>query len=128
MFKIKRSEYAGMYGPTTGDKIRLAGTDLFIEIEKDYAVYGEECKFGGSKTIRDGMGQKVGLTNEGGALDFCLTNAIIIDYQGIVKADIGIKDGLIVGIGKAGNPDTQDGVDPKLVLGTGTDVPTRSGA
>ena len=127
MFKIKRSEYAGMYGPTTGDKIRLADTDLFIEIEKDYAIYGEECKFGGSKTIRDGMGQKVGLTNEGGALDFCLTNAIIIDYQGIVKADIGIKDGLIVGIGKAGNPDTQDGVDPKLVIGTGTEVLSAEG-
>lgn len=127
MFKIDRKAYAGMYGPTTGDKIRLADTDLFIEIEKDYAVYGEECKFGGSKTIRDGMGQKVGMTNKAGALDFCLTNAIIIDYWGIVKADIGIKDGKIVGIGKAGNPDTQDGVDPRLVIGTGTEVLSAEG-
>ena len=127
MFKISRPEYAGMYGPTTGDKIRLADTDLFIEIEKDYAVYGEECKFGGSKTIRDGMGQKSGLTNKAGALDFCLTNAIVIDYTGIYKADIGIKDGLIHGIGKAGNPDTQDGVDPRLVIGTGTEVLSAEG-
>ena len=127
MFTIDRKAYAGMYGPTTGDKIRLADTDLFIEVEKDYAVYGEECKFGGSKTIRDGMGQKVGLTNKGGALDFCLTNAIIIDYWGIVKADIGIKDGKIAGIGKAGNPDTQDGVDPRLVIGTGTEVLSAEG-
>lgn len=127
MFTIKRKDYAGMYGPTTGDKVRLADTDLFIEIEKDYCIYGEECKFGGSKTIRDGMGQKVGMTNKAGALDFCLTNAIIIDYTGIVKADIGIKDGKIVGIGKAGNPDTQDGVDPKLVIGTGTEVLSAEG-
>ena len=116
-----------MYGPTVGDKIRLADTDLFIEIEKDYATYGEECKFGGSKTIRDGMGQKVGITNEGGALDFCLTNAVIVDYTGIVKADIGIKNGKIAGIGKAGNPDTQDDVDPRLVIGTGTEVLSAEG-
>lgn len=127
MFKISRPEYAGMYGPTTGDKIRLADTDLFIEIEKDYQVYGEECKFGGSKTIRDGMGQKSGITNKGGALDFCLTSAVVIDYTGIYKADIGIKDGKIHGIGKAGNPDTQDGVDPNLVIGTGTEVLSAEG-
>lgn len=126
-FTIDRKSYGGMYGPTVGDKVRLADTDLFIEIEKDYAVYGEECKFGGSKTIRDGMGQKSGLTNKAGALDFCLTNAIIIDYTGIYKADIGIKDGIIVGIGKAGNPDTQDGVDPKMVIGTGTEVLSAEG-
>ena len=127
MFTIDRKAYAGMYGPTVGDKIRLADTDLFIEIEKDYTTYGEECKFGGSKTIRDGMGQKVGMTNKAGALDFCLTNAIIIDYQGIVKADIGIKNGKIAGIGKAGNPDTQDDVDPNLVIGTGTEVLSAEG-
>ncbi len=127
MFTIDRKAYAGMYGPTVGDKIRLADTDLFIEIEKDYATYGEECKFGGSKTIRDGMGQKVGITNEGDALDFCLTNAVIVDYTGIVKADIGIKNGKIAGIGKAGNPDTQDDVDPRLVIGTGTEVLSAEG-
>ena len=127
MFTIDRKAYAGMYGPTVGDKIRLADTDLFIEIEKDYATYGEECKFGGSKTIRDGMGQKVGITNKGGALDFCLTNAVIVDYTGIVKADIGIKNGKIAGIGKAGNPDTQDDVDPRLVIGTGTEVLSAEG-
>lgn len=127
MFTIDRKAYAGMYGPTVGDKIRLADTDLFIEIEKDYATYGEECKFGGSKTIRDGMGQKVGITNEGGALDFCLTNAVIVDYTGIVKADIGIKNGKIAGIGKAGNPDTQDDVYPRLVIGTGTEVLSAEG-
>ena len=126
-FTIDRKSYAGMYGPTVGDKVRLADTDLFIEIEKDYAVYGEECKFGGSKTIRDGMGQKSGMTNKAGVLDFCLTNAIIIDYTGIYKADIGIKDGIIVGIGKAGNPDTQDGVNPDMVIGTGTEILSAEG-
>lgn len=127
MFRIDRKSYGGMYGPTVGDKIRLADTDLIIEIEKDYTVYGDECKFGGSKTIRDGMGQNSGLTNKNGALDFCLTNAVIIDYMGIVKADIGVKDGKIVGIGKAGNPDTQDGVDPTLVIGAGTEVLSAEG-
>lgn len=126
-FTIDRKAYGGMYGPTVGDKVRLADTDLIIEIEKDYAVYGEECKFGGSKTIRDGMGQNSGMTNKAGVLDFCLTNAIIIDYTGIYKADIGIKDGMIVGIGKAGNPDTQDGVNPKMVIGTGTEVLSAEG-
>jgi urease subunit alpha len=127
MFTIDRKTYGGMYGPTVGDKIRLADTDLIVEVEKDYAVYGEECKFGGSKTIRDGMGQNSGLTNKNGALDLCLTNAVIIDYTGIVKADIGIKDGKIVAIGKAGNPDTQDGVNPKLVIGAGTEVLSAEG-
>ena len=127
MFTIDREAYGGMYGPTAGDKIRLADTDLIVEIEKDYAIYGEECKFGGSKTIRDGMGQNSGITNKNGALDFCLTNAVIIDYTGIIKADVGIKDGKIVGIGKAGNPDTQDGVDPSLVIGAGTEVLSAEG-
>ena len=105
----------------------LFRSDLIVEIEKDYAIYGEECKFGGSKTIRDGMGQNSGITNKNGALDFCLTNAVIIDYTGIIKADVGIKDGKIVGIGKAGNPDTQDGVDPSLVIGAGTEVLSAEG-
>ncbi|SHJ52241.1 urease subunit alpha [Hespellia stercorisuis] len=126
-FTIDRKSYGGMYGPTVGDKVRLADTDLIVEVEKDYTVYGEECKFGGSKTIRDGMGQKSGMTNKAGALDFCLTNALVIDYTGIYKADIGIKDGLIAGIGKAGNPDTQDGVDPKMVIGTGTEILSAEG-
>jgi len=111
-----------MYGPTTGDKIRLGDTDLFIEIEKDHTVYGDEMKFGGGKTIRDGMGQNADITNAGGALDTLITNATILDYWGIVKADIGIKDGKIAGIGKSGNPDIMDGVDPNLVVGVGTEV------
>ena len=120
MIKISRKEYVSMYGPTTGDKIRLADTDLIAEIEKDYTIYGEEIKFGGGKTIRDGMAQSVSSnTNE---LDTVITNAVIIDYTGIYKADIGIKNGKIAGIGKAGNKDTQDGVCDHLVVGTGTEV------
>ena len=111
-----------MFGPTVGDAVRLADTDLWAEIERDYTVYGDECKFGGGKVIRDGMGQSSRTTREGGALDTVITNAIIIDHWGIVKADIGIRDGRIVGIGKAGNPDTMDGVDPRLVIGAGTEV------
>ena len=93
--KIDRKNYSSMFGPTVGDKVRLGDTDLWVEIEKDFTVYGDELKFGGSKSIRDGMGQKSGMTNHEGALDFCLTNAIVLDYWGIVKADIGIKDGKI---------------------------------
>ena len=122
MKKIDKKEYISMYGPTTGDKVRLGDTDLFIEVEKDYTVYGDEMKFGGGKTIRDGMGQKSDITNAGGALDTLITNALILDYWGIVKADIGIKDGKIAGIGKAGNPDIMDGVSPDLVVGAGTEV------
>ena len=107
---INRTKYANMYGPTTGDKVRLGDTELFIEIEKDYTVYGDEAKFGGGKTIRDGMAQSATATREEGVLDFVITSVMIIDHWGIVKADIGIKDGKIVGIGKAGNPDTMDGV------------------
>ena len=110
-FKIDRVKYNSMFGPTVGDKIRLGDTEIFVEIEKDYTLYGEEIKFGGGKTLRDGMGQSGRLTNKQGALDLVITNATIIDYTGIVKADIGIKDGRIAGIGKAGNPDIQDGVD-----------------
>lgn len=105
-----------MYGPTTGDKIRLGDTDLYAEIEKDFSVYGEECVFGGGKVIRDGMGQSCGHP-PAGSLDTVITNAVIIDYSGIFKADIGIKDGLIVSIGKAGNPDIMDGVFPNMIIG-----------
>lgn len=120
MTTIKRKDYVSMYGPTTGDKVRLADTQLFAEVEKDYTIYGEEIKFGGGKTIRDGMTQSVSAGNE--ALDCVITNALIIDYTGIFKADIGIKQGKIVGIGKAGNKDTQDGIDNNLIVGTKTEV------
>jgi urease subunit alpha len=120
--KISGKEYLSMYGPTTGDKVRLGDTDLFIEVEKDYTVYGDEMKFGGGKTIRDGMGQNATATSATGALDLLLTNALILDHWGIVKADIGIKDGKIAGIGKAGNPDIMDGVHPALIVGAGTEV------
>ena len=103
--KISGSKYAAMYGPTTGDKVRLADTSLVIEVEKDYTTYGDEVKFGGGKTIRDGMGQSVKTCSKDGDLDLVITNALIVDVTGIIKADIGIKDGKIVGIGKAGNPD-----------------------
>ena len=117
--KISRSVYADMFGPTTGDRVRLADTDLIIEVEKDFTVYGEEVKFGGGKVIRDGMGQSQ-ITNKQGAVDTVITNALILDYWGIVKADIGIKDGNIFAIGKAGNPDIQPNVT--IVVGPGTEV------
>jgi urease subunit alpha len=116
---IKRSVYADMFGPTTGDRVRLADTDLIIEVEKDFTTYGEEVKFGGGKVIRDGMGQSQ-LSNRQGAVDTVVTNALIIDHWGIVKADVGIKDGKIFGIGKAGNPDIQPNVS--IVIGPGTEV------
>ena len=119
MKKINRDAYADMYGPTTGDKIRLADTELFIEIEKDFTIYGEEVKFGGGKTIRDGMGQSQVSRSEG-AVDTVITNCVIIDPKGIYKADIGIKDGLINNIGKAGNPDVQPAVN--IIIGPGTDI------
>src|SRR6201996_148059 len=117
--KIKRSVYADMFGPTTGDKVRLADTDLVIEVEKDFTTYGEEVKFGGGKVIRDGMGQSQ-VTNKQGAADTVITNALIVDHWGIVKADVAIKEGMISAIGKAGNPDIQPGVN--IVIGPGTDV------
>jgi urease subunit alpha len=117
--KIKRSVYADMFGPTTGDKVRLADTDLIIEVEKDFTIYGEEVKFGGGKVIRDGMGQSQ-VTNKQGAADTVITNALIVDHWGIVKADVAIKEGMISAIGKAGNPDIQPGVT--IVIGPGTDV------
>jgi urease subunit alpha len=120
--KIDKTKYAAMFGPTVGDKVRLGDTDLFIEIEKDFNVYGDENKFGGGKTVRDGMGQSSTATRDQGVLDFVITNVMIIDHWGIVKGDIGIKDGKIVGIGKAGNPDTQEGVHPNLIIGASTEV------
>ncbi len=116
---ITRAAYADMYGPTTGDRVRLADTDLIIEVEKDLTTYGEEVKFGGGKVIRDGMGQSQ-TTRAGGAVDTVITNALIVDHTGIYKADVGLKDGLIVKIGKAGNPDTQPGVD--IIIGPGTEA------
>ena len=116
---INRNSYASMYGPTIGDKIRLADTELFIEIEKDYTSYGEEVKFGGGKVIRDGMGQSQ-ISNAKGAVDTVITNAVILDHWGIVKADIGIKNGYIFKIGKAGNPDVQSNIN--IIIGPGTEV------
>jgi urease subunit alpha len=120
--KLTRIKYANMYGPTTGDKVRLGDTELFIEIEKDHTVYGDEAKFGGGKTIRDGMAQSATATRQEGVLDFVITSVMIIDHWGIIKADIGIKDGKIVGIGKAGNPDTMEGITPDMVIGASTEV------
>ena len=118
-FEIDRAAYAAMFGPTTGDKVRLADTDLFIEVEDDKTIYGEEVKFGGGKVIRDGMGQSQ-VTRENGAVDTVITNALILDHWGIIKADIGIKDGKIAAIGKSGNPDVQPGVD--IIVGPGTEA------
>src|ERR1700756_2641287 len=106
---ISRAAYAQMFGPTVGDKVRLADTELIVEVEKDFTTYGEEVKFGGGKVLRDGMGQSQASRAQG-AVDTVITNALIIDHWGIVKADIGIKDGRIVAVGKAGNPDVQPGV------------------
>ncbi len=116
---LPRAAYAAMYGPTTGDRIRLADTELFIKVEKDFTTYGEEVKFGGGKVIRDGMGQSQ-MTNAEGAMDTVITNAVILDHWGIVKADVGLKGGRISAIGKAGNPDTQPGVT--IVIGPGTEI------
>ncbi|MDB5897661.1 MAG: urease, partial [Ramlibacter sp.] len=128
MATIPRRAYAEMFGPTTGDRVRLADTGLVIEVEDDYTLraggYGEEVKFGGGKTIRDGMAQSQ-RTNAQGAMDTVLTNALILDHWGIVKADIGLKAGRIAAIGKAGNPDTQPGVD--IVIGTGTEIISAEG-
>ncbi|MDH4082052.1 MAG: urease subunit alpha [Nitrospira sp.] len=120
--KIQRRQYASLYGPTTGDRVRLADTELLIEVEKDFTVYGDEAVFGGGKVIRDGMGQSPLATSANGALDTVITNALILDYSGIVKADIGIKDGRIVGIGKAGNPDLMPNVTQGMEIGAGTEV------
>jgi len=118
MATISRKAYAEMFGPTTGDHVRLADTELWVEVEKDFTIYGEEVKFGGGKVIRDGMGQSQRISSD--CVDTVITNALIIDHWGIVKADIGIKNGMIAGIGKAGNPDIQPGVT--IVIGPGTEV------
>src|SRR6201991_1164731 len=118
-FKIARDAYASMFGPTIGDRVRLADTDIIIEVEKDFTTYGEEVKFGGGKVIRDGMGQSQ-VTNRQGAVDTVITNALILDYWGIVKADVGLKEGRIAAIGKAGNPDIQPNV--MIIVGPGTEV------
>ena len=120
-FTMTREGYVGMFGPTLGDVVRLGATDLWIKVEKDYTMYGDECTFGGGKTLREGMGQASGRT-DAESLDTVISNALIVDWTGIVKADIGIKNGLIVGIGKAGNPDVMDGVNPALAVGSCTDV------
>jgi urease subunit alpha len=119
--RIDRRHYADLYGPTTGDRVRLGDTALIAEVERDFARYGDECKFGGGKVLRDGQGQKAG-AGDAEALDCVITNALIIDYSGIYKADLGIKHGRIKGIGKAGNPDTMEGVTPGMVVGVTTEA------
>ena len=121
MFTMNKKQYADMYGPTTGDRVRLADTSLIIEVEKDYTVYGDEAKFGGGKSLRDGMGQSC-TAPDSECPDTVITSALVVDSTGIYKADIGIKDGKICGIGKAGNPDIMDGVTPSLVFGAGTEA------
>src|SRR5438034_11737719 len=118
---MNRQHYADMFGPTTGDKVRLGDTSLIAEVEKDFTVYGDECKFGGGKVIREGMGQAAGVGAED-ALDCVITNALVVDPTGIFKADIGIKHGRIAGLGKAGNPDVMAGVTPGLIVGVTTEV------
>jgi len=120
-YKIKRASYAEIYGPTTGDRVRLGDTNLTLEVERDLAVYGDECKFGGGKVLREGMGQATGV-GQAEALDLVITNALIADYSGIYKADVGVKNGMISGIGKAGNPDVMDGVTSNMIVGVTTEV------
>ena len=120
--RIPRRQYADLYGPTVGDRVRLADTDLVIEVERDFTTYGDEVKFGGGKVIRDGMGQSARATSAEGVLDLVITNALILDHWGIVKADIGVKDGRIVAVGKAGNPDIMAGVTAGMVVGAATEV------
>ena len=120
-FEMDRAAYCTMFGPTVGDIVRLGFTDLWVKVEKDLTSYGDECKFGGGKTLREGMGQASGVSDEI-SLDLVIVNALIIDWSGIYKADIGVKNGIIVGIGKAGNPDVMDGVSPNMAVGSCTDV------
>src|SRR3979409_1873328 len=112
--RISRAAYADIYGPTTGDRVRLGDTGLVLEVERDFATYGDECNFGGAKTLREGMGQAAGI-GDMHALDCVITNALIVDYTGIYKADVGIKNGLISAIGKAGNPDVMAGGAPRML-------------
>ena len=125
-YEIPRGNYANLYGPTTGDIVRLADTELYVRVEKDYTCYGDECKFGGGKVLREGMGQATGVEAHS-QLDTVIINALIIDYTGIYKADIGIKNGKICGIGKAGNPDTMNSVTPGMIIGVNTDVISAEG-
>ena len=125
-YRIKRSNYAEIYGPTTGDRVRLGDTSLVLEVERDHTHYGDECKFGGGKVLREGMGQAAGVGQDV-ALDLLITNALVVDHTGIFKADIGVKDGRISGIGKAGNPDVMAGVDPGMVVGPTTEVTAGEG-
>ncbi len=120
--RVPRAQYADIYGPTVGDRVRLADTELLIEIERDLTVYGDEAKFGGGKVLRDGMGQSPSASSADGVLDLVITNAIIVEHWGIIKADIGIRDGRIAGIGKSGNPDLMDGVTPGMIVGAGTEA------
>src|ERR1700729_362468 len=119
---IDRRRYADIFGPTTGDRLRLGDTSLLLEVERDFATYGDECKFGGGKVLRDGMGQASGVS-EADALDCVITNALIVDFTGIYKADVGIKGGRIAGIGKAGNPDMMAGVTAGMIVGVTTQAP-----
>jgi urease subunit alpha len=126
--KISRKQYVDLYGPTKGDRVQLADTNLVIEVEKDYTTYGDELVFGGGKTIREGMGQSPGTTHAKGALDHVITNAIVFDpILGVVKADIGIRDGKIAGIGKAGNPGIMDNVDNDLIVSSSTEATAGEG-
>lgn len=125
-YQLDRLSYANMYGPTVGDAVRLGETGLWIQVEKDYTAHGDECTFGGGKTLRDGIGQAAGRTDDGCA-DLVLVNALVVDWSGIYKADVGVKDGVISGIGKAGNPDVMDNVNPALVIGSNTDIVAAEG-
>ncbi len=128
MKEIPRREYSELFGPTVGDRIRLADTNLIVEVEKDLLVYGDECIFGGGKTLRDGLALTPGITAEKGALDLLVSNVVVMDpVLGIIKADIGIKQGVIAGIGKSGNPNTMDGVGRNLVASANTDVISAEG-
>ncbi|MCF8607301.1 amidohydrolase family protein, partial [Gordonia sp. HY442] len=121
MVEIDRGTYASLYGPTVGDQIRLADTDLWIEIERDHTVGGDEAVFGGGKSIRESMGQSA-VPRSAGTLDTVITNVVVLDWWGIERADVGIRDGRIVALGRSGNPDVADGVHPDLVIGPSTDV------
>ncbi|HVL04066.1 MAG TPA: urease subunit alpha, partial [Acidimicrobiales bacterium] len=121
MAEIGRERYAALYGPTTGDRIRLADTDLFLEVTDDRCTGGDEAVFGGGKVIRESMGQSL-VTRAGGAPDLVITGAVVLDHWGVVKADVGVRDGRIVALGRAGNPDTMDGVDPRLAIGPSTEI------
>ena len=120
-YRLPRSSYGDIYGPTTGDRVRLGDTSLVLRVERDMAHYGDECKFGGGKVLRDGMGQATGVAQRD-ALDCVITNALIVDYTGVYKADVGIKNGFISGIGKAGNPDVMADVTAGMVVGVTTEV------